>query len=106
MHRLPNIQKQQISRDPHGDIHQRSAKCKKLNRHIPETRVVSNPLGYAAKGHEIEASKRLGHSQPSTTLDVYGHLYHELQNDAARIMDELVTPIPVELSEKVGIEVT
>lgn len=52
----------------------------------------------------IVASKRLGHSQPSTTLDVYGHLYHEMQNDAARIMDELVTPIPVKLSEKVGIE--
>jgi integrase len=52
----------------------------------------------------IVASKRLGHSLPSTTLDVYGHLYHELQNDAARIMDELVIPIPVELSEKVGME--
>ena len=52
----------------------------------------------------IVASKRLGHSQPSTTLDVYGHLYHEMQNDAARIMDELVTPIPVKLSEKVGID--
>ena len=50
----------------------------------------------------IVVSKRLGHSQPSTTLDVYGHLYHELQNDAARIMDELVTPVPVELSEMVG----
>ena len=52
----------------------------------------------------IVVSKRLGHSQPSTTLDVYGHLYHEMQNDAAKIMDELVTPIPVQLSEKVGME--
>ena len=54
----------------------------------------------------IVASKRLGHSQPSTTLDVYGHLYHEMQNDAARIMDELVTPIPVELPKKVGQELS
>ena len=54
----------------------------------------------------IVASKRLGHSLPSTTLDVYGHLYHELQNDAAKIMDDLVTPIPVEITEKVGKEVS
>ena len=40
----------------------------------------------------IVASKRLGHSLPSTTLDVYGNLYHELQNDAAKIMDDLVVP--------------
>ena len=25
-------------------------------------------------------------------FDVYGHLYHELQNDAAKIMDDLVVP--------------
>jgi len=54
----------------------------------------------------IVVSKRLGHSLPSTTLDVYGHLYHELQNDAARIMDELVTPVPVALSEMVGKELS
>ena len=54
----------------------------------------------------IVASKRLGHSLPSTTLDVYGHLYHELQNDAAKIMDDLVTPIPVEITEKVGQELS
>jgi hypothetical protein len=39
----------------------------------------------------------LGHSKPSITLDVYGHLYHESQNEAARIMDELVTPVRVDL---------
>ena len=45
----------------------------------------------------IVASRRLGHSKPSTTLDIYGHLYHEMQTDAARIMDELVTPVTVDL---------
>lgn len=52
----------------------------------------------------IVVSKRLGHSLPSTILDVYGNLYHELQNDVAKIMDDLITPIPVELPEKVGKE--
>lgn len=43
----------------------------------------------------IVVSKMLGHSKPSTTLDIYGHLYHEMQGEAAEIMDKLVTPIPV-----------
>lgn len=38
----------------------------------------------------IVVSKRLGHSKPSVTLDIYGHLYQEMQEEAARIMDELV----------------
>jgi integrase len=42
-------------------------------------------------------SRMLGHSKPSTTLDIYGHLYHESQVAAAEIMDKLVTPIPVQL---------
>jgi integrase len=49
----------------------------------------------------IVVSKRLGHAKPSTTLDIYGHLYHEKQEEAARLMDELVTPIPVDM---IGIE--
>jgi hypothetical protein len=38
---------------------------------------------------------RFGHANPSITLDVYGHLIDELQGDAARIIDELVTPMAV-----------
>lgn len=49
----------------------------------------------------IVVSKILGHSKPSITLDIYGHLYHEMQGEAARIMDELVTPIRVELKESI-----
>jgi integrase len=45
----------------------------------------------------IVVSKMLGHSKPSITLDIYGHLYLEMQGEAAEIMDKLVTPIPVQL---------
>lgn len=44
----------------------------------------------------IVVSKILGHSKPSVTLDVYGHLYHEMQDEAAATLDKLVTPIQVE----------
>jgi len=45
----------------------------------------------------IVVSRILGHAKPSITLDLYGHLYHEMLGKAAKIMDELVTPIKVEL---------
>lgn len=50
----------------------------------------------------IVVSKILGHSKPSITLDIYGHLINEMQEEAARIMDGLVTPIPIVLAEKVA----
>jgi integrase len=40
----------------------------------------------------IVVSKMLGHSKPSITLDIYGHLYHEMEGEAAEIMDKLVAP--------------
>jgi len=45
----------------------------------------------------LVVSKILGHSKTSTTLDVYGHLIPVMQEEAARIMDEVITPIPVDL---------
>ncbi len=45
----------------------------------------------------IVVSRILGHAKPSITLDLYGHLYHEMQGEAAKIMDKLVTPIKVKL---------
>ncbi len=45
----------------------------------------------------IIASRRLGHSRVSITLDTYGHLIPELQGEAADFLDELVTPIGVKL---------
>jgi integrase len=35
-------------------------------------------------------SKRLGHSKPSITLDVYGHLLPSKQEEAAQLMDDLM----------------
>lgn len=49
----------------------------------------------------IVVSKILGHAKPSITLDIYGHLYNEMQGDAARLMDEIVSPIKFTLPRKV-----
>ena len=43
--------------------------------------------------------RMLGHAKASITLDIYGHLIHELQDEAAKVMDELVTPIPVSIPQ-------
>jgi integrase len=43
----------------------------------------------------IVVSRRLGHSKPSVTLDIYGHYLPGMQKQAAALMDELVTPIPI-----------
>ena len=34
------------------------------------------------------------------TMDIYGHLYNEMQYEAAQLMDELVTPICTQLHPK------
>lgn len=38
-------------------------------------------------------SRRLGHSKPSITLDVYGHLIPSKQEEVVQLMDEILTPI-------------
>lgn len=48
--------------------------------------------------HGISAlvvSKILGHSNPSITLSIYAHSTLDMQSTAANIMDEIVTPIPI-----------
>ena len=47
----------------------------------------------------IAVSNILGHSKPSTTLDIYAHLYQHVQSDAARIMDDLITPVSFDVSD-------
>jgi integrase len=37
-------------------------------------------------------SKRLGHSKPSITMDVYGHVMPGKQEEAANLMDKLLSP--------------
>ena len=43
-------------------------------------------------------SNRLGHSKPSTTLDVYGHLISNSQDKAAELIDTLITHISIAVS--------
>ncbi|TAK14577.1 MAG: site-specific integrase [Anaerolineae bacterium] len=43
----------------------------------------------------LVASRRLGHAKASITLDVYGHLIPSKQEEAAELMDELLTPVDV-----------
>jgi excisionase family DNA binding protein len=38
----------------------------------------------------------IGKTRRGRPVDLYGHLYHEIQNEAAQIMDRLVTPIQVD----------
>jgi len=47
----------------------------------------------------IVVSRRLGHSKPSVTLDIYGHYLPGMQSTAAALMDELATPIAVKLQQ-------
>jgi hypothetical protein len=42
----------------------------------------------------------LGHSKASVTLDIYSHVYSGRQEQAAALMDELVTPVPVDFSKE------
>ena len=42
-------------------------------------------------------SRRLGHAKPSITLDVYGHLIPGQQKIVASLMDDLLTPIQLEI---------
>jgi len=52
----------------------------------------------------LVVSKILGHSKPSTTLDIYGHVIPVMQDSVASLMDDLLTPIPVKMGEPVDIE--
>lgn len=47
----------------------------------------------------IVVSRRLGHAQPSITLDVYGHLIPTKQKEVASLMDQLLTPIQVQIAK-------
>jgi integrase len=50
----------------------------------------------------IIVSRRLGHARASITSDVYGHLMPNMQDEAAEMIDELVTSVPVQIEQKVG----
>ena len=44
----------------------------------------------------VVVSKILGHSKPSVTLNIYAHCITELQSEAAKIMEEITTSIPID----------
>lgn len=48
----------------------------------------------------IVVSKRLGHAKPSITLNEYGHLIPSMQEEAAKVMDELLTPVSIPVAPK------
>ena len=45
----------------------------------------------------IKVAQQLGHSKPSTTLDLYGHLIPGFDRDAGARIDQLVNPIATQL---------
>jgi integrase len=45
-------------------------------------------------------SNILGHSKESVTLDIYAHAFTANQDDVARLMDELVSPVKVKIATK------
>jgi hypothetical protein len=47
----------------------------------------------------LVVSRRLGHTKPSITLDIYGHYLPGMQSGAVALMDELVTPVAAQLHQ-------
>jgi integrase len=47
----------------------------------------------------VIVSKILGHSKPGVTLNIYAHCISDLQYEAAKVMEELTTPISIDLRE-------
>jgi len=47
----------------------------------------------------VVVSRMLGHAKPSITLNIYAHCTSEYQYEAARVMEEITTPIAIEMRE-------
>ena len=50
-------------------------------RHAPASQMLNHKFPVTV------VSKMLDHSKPNIKLDIYGHPYHEMQGEAAEIMD-------------------
>ena len=68
-------------------------------RHTAASLLLNNGQGIMA------VSKLLGHSKPSVTLDIYGHVYSESMEEVARVMELLVTPTRIEFPEKSSVSI-
>ena len=53
----------------------------------------------------IKVAQQLGHSKPSTTLDIYGHLIPGMDKDGGARIDQLVNPIATELQQVINFSV-
>ncbi len=49
-------------------------------------------------------SKILGHLSPSITLGIYAHASLDMQDQAANVMEEIVSPISISLSNILEID--
>ena len=49
----------------------------------------------------ITVSRRLCYAKASITLDIYGHLITAMQTEVAKMIDNLVMPVTVQLDKKV-----
>ena len=47
----------------------------------------------------VVVSKILGHSKPGVTLNIYAHCVSESQFKAAKVMEEITTPIAIDLKD-------
>jgi hypothetical protein len=45
----------------------------------------------------IAVTRRLEHTKPSTTLDIYGHLMPGMQSQIGEQIGELITPVEIAL---------
>ena len=53
-----------------------------------------------------DVSKILGHSEPSTTLDIYVHLIPVTQDGTATFTDESIMQLPITIGEPAGIGIS
>lgn len=65
-------------------------------RHTAASYMLSNGIP------SIIVSKRLGHEKVSTTLDIYGHLIPNQDQKAAEMIDQMLTPIVLDLDKLTG----
>jgi len=63
-------------------------------RHTAATIMLNNGIPI------LTVSRRLGHSKPSITLDVYGHLIPSMQASIADRIDELISPSVMEIAHE------
>lgn len=61
--------------------------------HTAATLMIANGI------HVVIVARRLGHSKPSVTLNIYAHCVSELQYEAAKVMEEITTPISINYHE-------